>query len=119
MTGDPTPYSYTGTSGCYYQCPMCQQWVNGVHYCVPYSKTYTYQTTFPQGWECPKCHRVNGPSVATCPCYEPVFLPNCGICHAQNDLTEHGSKHICRKCKNDLIDSALSETEGRERANQQ
>lgn len=24
--------------------------------------------SIPQGWECPRCHRINAPSVTQCPC---------------------------------------------------
>ena len=28
-----------------------------------------YRFPLNQGWECPKCGRVNSPNTATCPCY--------------------------------------------------
>lgn len=35
------------------------------------------QPTPPQGWECPKCNRVNAPWMSTCPCVyaAPLYVP--------------------------------------------
>ena len=33
------------------------------------SPTWEYKPAIPQGWECPKCGRVNSPTMGTCPCY--------------------------------------------------
>jgi hypothetical protein len=33
------------------------------------SPMWEYKPAILQGWECPKCGRVNSPTTATCPCY--------------------------------------------------
>ena len=33
------------------------------------SPIWEYKPAISQGWECPKCGRVNSPTVGTCPCY--------------------------------------------------
>ena len=33
------------------------------------SPTWGYKSAILQGWECPKCGRVNSPTMGTCPCY--------------------------------------------------
>lgn len=33
------------------------------------SPTWEYKPAILQGWECPKCGRVNSPTTGTCPCY--------------------------------------------------
>jgi DNA-directed RNA polymerase subunit RPC12/RpoP len=65
-----------------------------------------------QGWECPKCHRVNSPATSQCYC-SPFFHPSCAVCQSESELIAHGTKHICRRCNLRLIDEAISETEKR------
>jgi len=55
------------------QCPVCRITypLGVIHTCggsLPVGNLPALSFT-PQGWECPKCGRVNAPFVASCACY--------------------------------------------------
>lgn len=71
MTIDPrfvtyqTPFSMTGNTSCNVaNCPVCRP---AIHVCAPVA----------QGWECPRCQRINAPTTPTCFCQPgPRILPD-------------------------------------------
>lgn len=40
----------------------------------PFEHPMIVPKTVPQGWECPRCRRINAPSVTQCPCRQSVTL---------------------------------------------
>ena len=76
--------------------------------------TWKVYTSYPQGWECPKCHRVNAPTNLQCQCSYEITYDSCSLCGSKSNLTAHGTKHICGRCNLKLIDAAIKEVESRE-----
>lgn len=112
----------TGTASVVNNCPKCGKpyiyvgdWF-GIDSPVCECRTMTTDSSsswvywyYPrQGWQCPKCHRINSPDVKTCICLEICSI--CGKAHEYTITVPYGSERdgdvICVECLDAMLEKS-------------